>query len=191
MDRSYIAAEIYNALAEHDGWRSYCDPTLAFERAELSDLLALWRSVRGAADMPARTSLTARLLKRHMPSIAIYERVDMSPVRYRVRLMGTRFAETFGDLTGKIVDEAIAARYVKRFHSAPETVLAAGAPLRFVSNTDVVNKQFYVAEYLMVPLTGDDGTPDMVLSRAHFSSVTSWPAYLNAVKNRRAAQPAF
>lgn len=187
MDRSYVAAEIYNALAEHDGWSSYCDPTLAFERAELGDLLELWRAARGAADMPARTSLTARLLKRHMPYLAIYERIDTSPVRYRVRLMGTRFAQTFGDLTGKIVDDVIPATRVKRFHSAPETVLAAGAPLRFVANTDVVDKQFYVAEYLMVPLTGDDGHPDLVLSRAHFSPATSWAGYLRATKYRKAS----
>lgn len=190
MDRSFIAAEVYNALAEHEGWRSYCDPSLAFDRAELDDLLELWRTARGRNIMPARTSLTARLLKRHMPCIAIYERIDTSPVRYRVRLMGTRFAEIFGDLTGRIVDEAIPASGVKRFHSAPETVLAAGAPLRFLSNTDLVGKQFYAAEYLMVPLTGDDGYPDMVLSRAHFSAVMSWPTYLNAAKRRTASQTA-
>ncbi len=120
-----------------------------------------------------------------MPYLAIYERIDTSPVRYRVRLMGTRFAQTFGDLTGKIVDDVIPAARVKRFHAAPETVLAAGAPLRFVSSMDVVDKHFYVAEYLMVPLSGDDGHPDMVLSRAHFSVATSWP--LNAVKYRKAS----
>jgi len=191
MDRSYIAAEIYNTLAEHDGWRSYCDPALAFDRAELGDLLDLWRTARGAADMPTRTSLTARLLKRHIPSIAIYEMTDASPVRFRARLMGTRLAQTVGDFTGKFVDDVIPAWHVKRVHAALETVLAAGAPLRFVSNADIIDKQYYVAEYLMVPLTGDDGQPDMVLSRAHFSTVTSWPAYLNAVKYRKAAQPVF
>ena len=69
--------------------------------------------------MPARTSLTRTLLKRHMPYLAIYERIDTSPERYRVRLMGTRFAQTFGDLTGKIVDDVIPATRVKRFHAAP------------------------------------------------------------------------
>jgi hypothetical protein len=191
MDRSYIAAEVYNALAEHDGWRSFCDPTLAFERAELVDLLGLWRAARGASEMPARTSLTARMLKRHMPSLAIYERTETSPVRYRARLMGTRLAQAVGDFTGKFVDDVFPDWHLKRIHAALETVLAAGAPLRFVSNADLVDKQYYVAEYLMVPLTGDDGQPDMVLSRAHFSTVTSWPAYLKAVKNSKASQPVF
>ena len=141
--------------------------------------------------MPARTSLTARLLKRHMPFIAIYERIEASPARYHVRLMGTRFAQTIGDFTGKFVDDVIPALHLKRVQAALDTVLAAGAPLRFVSNADIIDKQYYVAEYLVVPLTGDDGQPDMVLSRAHFSTVTSWPAYLSAVKFRKATQPAF
>ncbi|HEX3810274.1 MAG TPA: PAS domain-containing protein [Rhizomicrobium sp.] len=166
----------YNAQAAERGWPSYCDATLAFDSAELVDMLEIWRAAAGTRAMPLRSDLTARLLKSHMPHIAIYERIksEASRTRYRVRLMGTAFAQVYGDLSGKIVDDVVPAAMVPRFHYANNEVLDARLPLRFVSRVDMQNKSYFVAEYAMLPLMDDEGTPAMVLSRAHFATTRSW-----------------
>ena len=166
----------YNAYAKERSWPSYCDRSLAFDSPELVDMLAIWRRAAGARAMPARSELTARLIKPHMPHIAIYEQIEScnAKPRYRVRLMGTIFAQVYGDLTGKIIDEAVPEAMVPRFHHGIHEVLSTQQPLRFVSRVDMNNRVYFVAEYLMVPLAGDEGTPTMVLSRAHFSAARTW-----------------
>ena len=54
--------------------------------------------------------MSPRLLKSFLRDVAIYERIgEGQGRRYRVRLMGTAFAQILGDLTGKFIDEAIPA----------------------------------------------------------------------------------
>lgn len=170
MDRQDTAnpAAIYNACAVEHGWPAVCDATLAFEDPALGGLLAIWRLAAAEGRIPARRELTARLLKEHLPYITIYERLPGAQPVYRVRLMGSVFAQIYGDLTGKIIDEAVPKEMVPRFHMAIDQVLAARAPLRFVARVGMNSKDYLVAEYLMAPLTGDSGEPTMVFSRGVF-----------------------
>lgn len=161
-------ADSYNALARAQGWRSTCSATLEFESRALRDLLTIWR--RLAAPIPRRRDLTPRMLRAHLADIAIYERSrgEDGRERYRVRVMGARFGSVMGDFGGKFFDEAIPPQFLARWNAAPDAVLEAGAPLRFVSRSETAGKAFITGEYLLAPLTSDGGAADTVISGVVF-----------------------
>jgi hypothetical protein len=162
------AARRYNALAQAEGWHSTCYAALDFKHRALVDLLGIWRRFALQGSVPRRVDLTPRLLRAHLGDIAIYERSGESGERYRMRVMGMRLSAVLGDLTGKYLDEAVPKKFLKRWHAAPDAVLEAGAPLRFLSRAEIADKPFITGEYLMAPLLGDGGERDTVLSCALF-----------------------
>jgi hypothetical protein len=172
MDSGAIAfvAGRYNSLAQSEGWHSICFSVSTFEHPELNALLSIWRNLAKDAGIPRRKDLTPQLLRAHLASIAIYEQhaaPDRS-VRYRVRVMGVRFTSVLGNLNGKYFDEAVPRQHLARWHAAPDAVIAARAPLRFISRSETANKDFITGEYLVAPLIGDSGEVNTVLSAAAF-----------------------
>lgn len=158
----------YNALAKSEGWHSTCYAALDFKHRALVDLLAIWRRFATQGSVPRRVDLTPRLLRAHLGDIAIYERTNEGRERYRMRVMGARLSEVLGDLNGRYLDEAVPAKFLKRWHAAPNAVLEAGAPLRFLSRAEIADKPFMTGEYLMAPLVGGGGAMDTVLASALF-----------------------
>jgi hypothetical protein len=162
------ACEKYNARARAEGWPSVCDAALSFSRLEFRVLTATWRSF--ATDhLPCRKDFTPRSLKALLRNIAIYERVANGKVRYRVRLMGTAFCDVMGEMSGKFLDETVPAAHLPRWQAALDTCIEAGAPVRFVSRADVVEKPFLVGEYFEAPILSDDGSPNMILAAGLFA----------------------
>ncbi|HEY5047104.1 MAG TPA: PAS domain-containing protein [Rhizomicrobium sp.] len=172
VERTQTISDAFNAIAIREDWGSRCDPQLEFRCPALSALLALWRQKAAAGPLPARKDFSLRSLKAFLRDIAIYERVFAGEARwrYRVRLMGTSFAETMGDLTGKFLDEAIPKAFLPHWCAALDAAFEAGAPLRFVARSDTVNKHFLLAEYFQAPLLDDDGNANLILASSHFSS---------------------
>jgi hypothetical protein len=166
----------YNAQSVRDGWHSLCDPSLTFLHPDLARLLELWRSESSDGGIPHRRVMSPRLLKSFLRDIAIYERLkgEDGGRRYRVRLMGTAFAQILGDLTGKFVDEAIPSEFVPRWHAALDVTLAARAPLRFLGREDTNRMTFLTGEFFSAPLVADDGQMSLVLSAARYSGKRPW-----------------
>jgi hypothetical protein len=167
----------YNALARAEGWAGLCDATLAFRRPELAAMLALWRGqIKDGAAAPYRHAMTPKLLKQHLPNIAIYERVQpaQGTHRYRVRIMGTKFSSVMGDLTGKFIDEAVPPQFHSRWYSALDAVLDAGVPLRFLSRSDTTGKPFLYGEFLEAPLLAPDGSMSMIFAASIYTPAASW-----------------
>jgi hypothetical protein len=164
-------ADAFNARARDGGWGSFCDPVLAFETPGLTTVLALWREKAGTRAVPSRSDFSLRALKEFLQDIAIYERVPAgSGSRYRVRLMGTAFAETMGDLTGKFLDDAVPEPFLQRWYAALDAAFEACAPLRFVARSNTFNKSFLIAEYFQAPLLDDSGEATLVLAASHFGA---------------------
>ncbi len=160
----------YNTLAKAQGWRSTCYAVLEFKNHDLSDLLAIWRRIAPAGAIPRRKELTPRMLRAHLTDIAIYERSRSADgrERYRMRVVGARYGSVIGDFSGRYLDETVESKFLKRWHAAPNAVIEARTPLRFVSRTETVDKPFITGEYLMAPLIGDGGEIDTVISGATF-----------------------
>jgi len=164
------AAE-YNALANREGWHSICFAEAIFANKKLDALLTIWKGLPAEQGVPRRKDMTPQLLRSYLTDIAVYERLsgDERRQRWRVRVMGGKFAEVLGDFNGRYFDEAVPPQHLARWRAAPEAVLKARAPLRFVSRSETANKSFITGEYLVAPLLGDDGMLNTVLSAAAFS----------------------
>jgi hypothetical protein len=177
MDMTIGGAADFNAAAAREGWHSICDPTLQFSHPELVKLLELWRVHAGDGGIPFRREMSARMLKSVLRDVAIYERIAPSEGarRYRVRLMGTGFAHIVGDLTGKFIDESVAAEFVPRWHAALDATLGAHAPLRFIGREDSNRMSFLTGEFFSAPLMADDSQVNLVLGSARYSGKHSWP----------------
>lgn len=172
----------YNAMCLAEGWTGLCDRTLAFRRPELAAMNAFWRQVAGDDPVPKRADISPRALKDHLPHVAIYERVKLeNRFSYRVRLMGTQFAQVMGDLTGKFLDKALPPQFLPRWNAALDAVLDAGTPLRFVSRSDTANKSYLVGEYFEAPLLGDDGSMNLVIAAGIFTAAEDWRNILSGL----------
>jgi hypothetical protein len=167
---AFEASENFNLRARTEAWPSFCDASLAFQRMEFRLLLATWRDFGDEEHLPSRRELTPHKLKSLLRNIAIYERVANGKTRYRVRLMGSAFADIMGDLCGRFLDEAIPQEHLPRWHAALDAVLEAGAPLRFVSRADTSGRSFIVGEYFEAPLLDDSGSPTMILAGGYFAA---------------------
>ena len=176
----------FNELSALHGWAGLCDRTLAFRRPELAAMSALWRQAAGNAPIPKRADIGPRALKGHLPNVAIYERIAVDDThRYRVRLMGTQFAQVMGDLTGKFIDAALPPEFLPRWYAALDSVLEGGVPLRFVSRSDTANKSFLVGEFFEAPLLTEDGTMSLVIAAGIFTPAESWRGLLRDVASTR------
>jgi len=175
MDAVIGGAAEYNRTSAAGNWHSLCDQSLRFVHPELTRLLDLWRSEAHDGAIPPRRVMSPRLLKPFLRDVALYERLSGGAERrYRVRLMGTAFAQILGDLTGKFIDEAIPADYVKRWHGALDATLGVRAPLRFLSREDTKGMTFLTGEFFAAPLLADDGQMNLVLAAARFSGKRPW-----------------
>lgn len=172
MDRPLLhdPAGTYNTLADREGWHSICFGDLNFASAKLNALLAIWREAAHDDAIPSRKALTPQKLRAYLSDIAIYERstgLDGGE-RWRARVMGEKFTSIMGNYNGKFFDEAMPAKFLNRWYAAPNAVLAARVPMRFVSRSETAGKGFITGEYLVAPLIGDDRVLNTVLSAAEF-----------------------
>jgi hypothetical protein len=179
----------YMKMAQENGWVGFCDPSLAFRAPELLELANQWQQVKGPAGIPRRADFTPRVLKHCLPHVAIYERAICAKIgtRYRVRVMGTRFAGAMGDLTGKFIDEAIAPQFLPRWYAALDSVLEARVPLRFLSRSDTMDKKFLLGEFFEAPLLNDEGQADLVLAAGFHSPMHSWEDVIAQERARQVA----
>jgi hypothetical protein len=194
MDRESArgSAYAYNAMAKTHGWAAYCDHTLDFHWDPFDELHEIWNRARCGERLPRRAALTARLLKDYLRYLAIYERfVDDAGVRhYRARLVGTGYAQVYGDLTGKVIDEIVCGDKLNRFHLALDQTLKSSTPLRVIAAADIPDKSFLSAEYFLAPMADAGGAATMVLICAHFSGEQPWVEYFAHARARIAAREA-
>ena len=189
MSPALPAAE-FNARATEKGWGAICDPTLAFYRPELSGILRVWREAAGAHSVPLRSSLTPRLLKDYLPHIAFYERVanEAGAWRYRIRLLGSAYQAVMGEHTGKFLDEFLPPEHLDLWSSVLDTILKHGAPLRFLTRSEITGRNYLVGEYCSAPVVDRSGEPNLVLAVGYYGADRRWEDVVASVP--RPAEPA-
>jgi hypothetical protein len=171
---AHNAAAAYNAKAASEGWPALCDASLSFRRPELTALVNIWREKAGTNGIPRRQDISHRSLSSLLARIAIYQRVEGSERRYRVRLIGTLLAQALGgDLTGRFLDESVPTQFLPRWQTALDAAIAARAPLRFVT-CGTLDRSYLAGEYFEAPLLSDNGEADLVIGAGHHSAERSW-----------------
>ena len=164
------AAERFNARARREGWQQHCDPHLKFRHADLPAMLAVWQQQAAGRDMPARRDMTPHVLKPFLSRIALEERVQVNPPRWRWRLVGTRITQIIGERTGKYLDEDAPPRQTARWVASAELVLEICRPLRFVGRVLANEKEYLFSELVFTPLSDDDGTPKFMMGFGCYSA---------------------
>lgn len=161
----------FNACAAREDWWTRCDATLAFESAELAELVAIWRAARGTRPMPMRSDLTPRALGRHLRNITFVERVAPPGAarRYRFGFFGSSLARRMGDRTGKFVDEVIRPPYLEAWHAGYDMQCEWKAPMRYVSTLRSLNLEFLSTESAIMPFADETGAVGCFLLSAVFS----------------------
>jgi len=163
----------FNDWVTAQGWKLWCDPSLAFVAAPLADLLAIWQAQAGSDRIPPKSKLSARVLKPHLRYIALFQQVTGR--RYCVRLMGSQLSRTFGEMQGKFVDEVVPPELVARWHGALDLTLAEGRPLRFTSTVAFPHLDYLQSEIFLAPLLDKQEMPSLVLGGAVLKSSAQDP----------------
>jgi len=158
-----------------------CDPTLDFESGILHCALTAWRGEAGSEGIPARSRLTARLLKDILGNVTIFERLEETPSCYRVRLMGTRITAVLGEMQGKTLDEVLPTDAFVRWTAVLDATLTDLRPLRFASCVAFKKLDFLQAEILLAPLLNERGQPSMVFAATVFKLGVAQVSRLGAV----------
>jgi hypothetical protein len=136
-------------------------------RPELRTLHTLWQRIRGNRQMPARRDFDPADVPRLLPDMFLVDVLPNAQVerRFRVRLQGTAQVDYFGaDWTGRFLHEMIDQASADRFCAVGDHVVASREP--WMSTGDLYwlpEKPFYRFETLLLPLSDDGATVNMIL----------------------------
>jgi hypothetical protein len=143
----------------------------AFTSPELNEIHAYWLAKRGQRRMPARQDIEPTEIPRLLRNVMLID-VFHDPVRFRYRLIGTNVADATGEnRTGKCFDtmDFFAANPIVEEQYA--TAAATGEPVHSLEpfyRLDTGTR--YDVERLLLPLSSDGVTVDMILVYFQFKS---------------------
>lgn len=130
----------------------------------LHAVLKYWAAKRGAAAMPSRRQIDPlELGPAVLPHLML---VDVEPgPRFRYRLFGTAVAEAFGnDPTGQYIDAVMVGSYRDFLLGLYGDLVAMKKPVYSTSIYGAQRQGKMWTQRLMLPLSGDGNTVDMVLA---------------------------
>ena len=141
----------------------------------LIELYDYWLARRGSSRrMPARGDIDPlHLPLPHLPDLMLIDVIRFSDrIRYRYRLVGTHVVAATGeDRTGRFFDEFAFFAMNPAVLTQYDAVVRTGAPLHSREPFhDEERDTFYEAERLLLPLSGDDRTVDMILVMFRFKT---------------------
>ena len=155
----------FNERAKAAGWTFTCGPATGFHHPALSGALSLWREKAKGRAMPARSDMTARVMKAYMPHMSLLEKIGSArAARYRVRLHGTALASYAGDKTGKFLDEVVPPSLIGSYTSVYDTVLELLLPVRVVRDFQAPEIDYLAGESLIAPLSRPAGVTPLILT---------------------------
>jgi hypothetical protein len=145
------------------------DPGLSFKRPELGVLLDIWRSKRQGRPMPARADLSPFDLKAHLGNLILVD-VEPDPIRFRYRLVGTAITTIVNrDATGCYFEDLYSGRLLETIMGVNSWVVRERAPLRIFSRTGHYRNEIYNYDGVLLPLSADGETVNMVLGALLFT----------------------
>jgi hypothetical protein len=142
-----------------------------FVAQELNEIHDYWLAKRGQRRMPSRADIEPTEIPRLLRNVMLID-VLHDPVRFRYRLIGTNVVDATGEnRTGKCfgrVEFFAANPIVMKQYGA---VVATGDPVHSLEPFyRLDNGREYEVERLLLPLSSDGVTVDMILVYFHFKS---------------------
>jgi hypothetical protein len=136
------------------------------------DLFAYWQKKRGERALPLRKDIDPLELQPHLGSLLIIECLpELADFRYR--LIGTKVVAAYGrDSTGKTVRELYEttdAEYCAFLLEVYRAVATQRVTARIRATLRPVHKHFRLADSLLLPLDGGDGSVRWLLNEVLFS----------------------
>lgn len=130
----------------------------------LVELYQYWLARCDGRKAPARADIDPVDIPRLLPYITLTEVVREGP-RFRYRLAGTKVEERFGcSLTNCFIDELMRGDYLTYVQDLYKQLLESFAPLYSESSFGMDEIPKFRAKRLMLPLSEDQKTANMVLS---------------------------
>jgi hypothetical protein len=147
------------------------DPDIS-DNPRFQDLVAYWQAICGERALPLRRDIDPLQLKQHLGSLNIIECLPgLGDFRYR--LIGTNIVAAYGrDSTGKTVREIYAVEdpeYCAFLLGIYHEVATRRVMARLTVNLRPVNKTYRMADSLLLPLDGGDGSVGFILNEVLFS----------------------
>lgn len=141
-------------------------------RPEMQALHAHWLTMRGDRSMPARRDFNPATVRDLLPHLMLIDVFPQAPreQRYRVRLHGTAQVNSLGaDWTGRFVHEMTDPEAADRLCAIGDHIVETHEP--WMSTGDVYyqpNRPYSRFETILLPLSDDDATVNMVLGLTIF-----------------------
>lgn len=140
-----------------------CDLDMNFVRQEINDFLIYWNSKRGARKFPSRADIAPRDIQSFLPWVHMHD-IASDGKEYRVRLIGTKLSETFGNRSGQSVS-SLPPGVAERVGQAIDWVLEAGAPVRtYAPHAALPGQEFQGIESCFAPLSSNGTDIDMIIA---------------------------
>ena len=149
---------------------SHSFQALAIKHPRLKTLYTFWDVTRGGRPFPARADFAFKDLRQWLGHLALLEVVH-KPLRFRIRLLGTRLAEYAGaDHTGKWLDECVAPDKVEESIEPYIACVQSGAPVFRLSRYINPRATRSSLERLLLPCSADQKTIDVILGCTYIES---------------------
>jgi hypothetical protein len=123
-----------------------------------------WDARRRGRDLPARSDFDPLDLKYVVGNLSLID-VAHDPLRYRFRIHGSNVAQGMGfDLTGKSLDALPDRQYRQLVEEHFTEVVAGRRPVAKYRNRLMTDQRIWHCEVLVLPLSADGKTIDMLMS---------------------------
>ncbi len=136
-------------------------------RPELQELHGLWQDLRAGRAMPARRDFDPALVPRLLPNMFLVDVMAGAPPerRFRVRLQGTAQVAYHGaDWTGSHIHQMTDRQSADQLCAVGEQIVADRTPWMSAGRLYwIPSKPFYNFESILLPLSNDGETVNMIL----------------------------
>ena len=131
---------------------------------KLRQLYDDWNSRRHGREFPSRADFDPLELKYVLGTLSLVD-VLRDPLRFRYRFHGSTMADLIGtNMTGKFLDEMTDRRYYEKANATFREVVKSRAPFGGSYRRFVTDLRTWDYDVLVLPLSGDDKTIDMLIS---------------------------
>lgn len=137
----------------------------------LQQIYDYWDSLRAGRRMPARKDIDPTRVPRHLPNLMLID-VLQDPRRFRYRLVGSRIVQASAEnRTGQFFHDVAFFKDNPSVLEQYNSVVDAGTPqLTLEPFLNYSNNMTYKAKRLLLPLSSDGRTVDMLLAYFYFTT---------------------